>query len=627
MLIYEAMTWTAQQLRKKFLEFFREKDHAVIPPASLIPEHDPTVLFTTAGMHPLVPYLSGQKHPLGTRLADVQPCIRTGDIDEVGDNRHLTFFEMLGNWSLGDYFKKEAIKWSFEFLTGEPWLHLDPKHIYVTVFEGDENAPLDEESISIWREVFGRVGMIAEVGERIFTYGKEKNWWGPAGQTGPCGPDTEMFYDTGRAHRKEFGTACHPNCDCGRFVEVWNDVFMQYQKTADGKFEPLAQKNVDTGMGLERMLTVLQGTSDVFETTLFQSIFRAIDAQLPKKEHSSRDDRQVFARRVIADHLRAAVFIIGDRSGVAPSNVDQGYVVRRLIRRAIRNGFLLGIETNFLAPVAQAVITDFSDAYPYLSENESRVLDLLSTEEDKFRKTLKNGIRELEKILSKPENFAGRVLLPALTFKLYDTFGFPFELTREIVEEKGYTVDSDAFHQQFMQHQEKSRHGAQQRFAGGLADHSEMSRRYHSATHLTHAALRRILGTHVFQKGSNITQERMRFDFSHPKKLTPQEVKAVEDLVNEQIARGLEVTWEEVPTAEAKKLQVLGLFDEKYGDRVKVYTMGDFSQEICGGPHVKNTREIGHFKIVKEEAVSAGVRRIKAVVEPPSGGEPSVAKP
>ncbi|MEK7158818.1 MAG: alanine--tRNA ligase, partial [Patescibacteria group bacterium] len=494
-------SWTAQQLRERFLQFFREKGHAIIAPASLIPEHDPTVLFTTAGMHPLVPYLSGQKHPLGARLADVQPCIRTGDIDEVGDNRHLTFFEMLGNWSFGDYFKKEAIEWSFEFLTGEQWLHLDPKRLYVTVFEGDSDAPLDEESISVWREVFGRVGMMAEVGERIFTYGKDKNWWGPAGQTGPCGPDTEIFYDTGREHRTEFGGVCHPNCDCGRFVEVWNDVFMQYHKTKEGTFEPLAQKNVDTGMGLERTLAVLQGVTDIFETTLFKSIFSAIDDQIPASRTAQKDDRQVLARRVIADHVRAVVLILGDQNGVAPSNVDQGYIVRRLIRRSIRHGFLLGIEANFLTPIAEKILSDFSIAYPYLSRNRGRVLELLVAEEEKFRKTLTHGIRELEKLLKRPENFNGRTLLPALAFKLYDTYGFPLELTREIVEENGYAVDEEAFRAQFTLHQAKSRQGAQQRFAGGLADHSEMSRRYHSATHLTHAALRKILGDHVFQKG------------------------------------------------------------------------------------------------------------------------------
>ena len=599
---------TTDELRSLFLEFFREKGHAVIPSASVIPENDPTVLFTTAGMHPLVPYLLGEKHAAGTRLADAQKCVRTGDIDEVGDNRHLTFFEMLGNWSLGDYFKKESIPWSFEFLTGPRWLNIDPNRIYVTVFEGDTDAPYDQESTRLWQDVFRTRGIDAKTNERIFAYPKGKNWWGPAGARGPCGPDTEIFYDTGAPHDPAFGSTCHPNCECGRFIEIWNNVFMEFNKTADGRFEPLTQRNVDTGMGLERTLVALGGLQNVFQIDTFQALLSTIGA-LSNKTYGGHpeDDR---AMRVIADHVRTAAFILGDPRGVTPSNVDQGYIVRRLIRRSIRYGRQLGIARAFTANIAEEVVRLFGRAYPELQRNADRIASELNAEEDKFSRTLQNGLREVERVR---RQLGDSVEIPGETaFYLYESFGFPKELTEEVL---GREVDSGSWNAAMKAHQDRSRQGAEKKFKGGLADESWMSTRYHTATHLLHKALRDVLGTSVEQRGSNITADRMRFDFSHPQKMTPEELRRVEALVNGAIQRNLPVHYEEMSVEEAKVRGAIGLFEERYGEKIKVYIVGDFSSEICGGPHVRHTGQIGRFKIVKEEASSAGVRRIKAVLE------------
>jgi alanyl-tRNA synthetase len=599
---------TTDELRSRFLEFFREKGHAVIPSASIIPENDPTVLFTTAGMHPLVPYLLGEKHPAGTRLANAQKCVRTGDIDEVGDNRHLTFFEMLGNWSLGDYFKKESIPWSFEFLTSPQWLNIDPARISVTVFEGDADAPRDVESTRLWQDVFRTRGIDAKPDERIFAYPKSKNWWGPAGVTGPCGPDTEMFYDTGVTHNPVFGAACHPNCDCGRFVEIWNNVFMEFNKTADGRFEPLAQRNVDTGMGLERTLVALGGLQTVFEIDTFQALLSRIGA-LSKHTYGSHPEADR-AMRVVADHTRTAAFILGDSRAVTPSNVDQGYILRRLIRRTVRYGRQLGITGAFTAEIAEEVVRLFGAAYPELRKNVNRITSELKTEEDKFSRTLQNGLREVERVR---QEIDGSLQIPGETaFYLYESFGFPRELTEEVIGKK---VDNTSWDAAMKAYQDRSRQGAEKKFKGGLADQSWTSTRYHTATHLLHKALRDVLGTSVEQRGSNITGDRMRFDFSHPQKMTPEELRKVETLVNDAITRDLPVHYEEMTVNEARARGAIGLFEERYGDRIKVYVVGEFSSEICGGPHVRHTGQIGRFKIMKEEASSAGVRRIKAILE------------
>ncbi|KPJ84953.1 alanine--tRNA ligase [Parcubacteria bacterium SG8_24] len=613
---------TAAEIRQKYLDFFRERGHVVIPSASLIPENDPTVLFTTAGMHPLVPFLMGEPHPEGRRLADVQKCIRTGDIDEVGDNRHLTFFEMLGNWSFGDYFKEEAIAWSFEFLTGREWMDLSPDRLFVTVFAGDEDAPRDEESIRLWKERFASVGLDAEAGERIFPYPKKENWWGPAGQTGPCGPDTEMFYDTTGDPDRETHlpgatepSPCHPNCDCGRYVEVWNDVFMEYFKTEDGKYEPLSQRNVDTGMGLERMAMVMQGQPTVFETDLFRPLIAAIEERSGSRYGA--DEGTTRAMRIIADHVKAAVFIIGDPRGVSPSNVDQGYVLRRLIRRAVRYARQSGIEGRLLSSLAGRVIDIYGEAYPELVAKRERIVQELDDEEDRFGRTLQKGLQEAKKVGTR---FAESEVIPGeAAFHLYETYGFPRELTEEVLAKP---VDRERFDEEFRKHQELSRAGAERKFAGGLADRSERTVRMHTATHLLHEALRRVLGQHVEQRGSNITPERLRFDFSHPQKMTEEELKAVDDLVNEQIDRDLPVSFEMMSVEQAKQAGAIGLFEEKYEEldnRLKVYTVGDaetgvFSREICGGPHVEHTGQIGRFRIKKEQASSAGVRRIKAEI-------------
>jgi alanyl-tRNA synthetase len=592
---------SSRELRQLYLDFFRSKGHAVIPSASLIPENDPTVLFTTAGMHPLVPYLMGQKHPAGTRLTDVQKCVRTGDIDEVGDTSHCTFFEMLGNWSLGDYFKKESIAWSWEFLTDEKWLGIPKDKLSFTCFEGDADAPRDTVSHDRWVEM----GVDPS---HIVYLPKKHNWWGPAGLTGPCGPDTEIFYDTGRP---ACGPDCKAGCDCGKYLEIWNNVFMEYNKVGEGKFEPLAQKNVDTGMGLDRTIATLQGVESVFDTDAFSGIIELIG----KLSHHSykESDATVKAFRIIADHIRCATFILGDQRGVTPSNVDQGYILRRLIRRSIRYAMQLNIPRYGLVDVAAAVIDQYGDVYPELEENREKVLSELKREENRFADTLKKGIKEFNKTAASAQD--GKID-GVSAFHLYDTYGFPIELTMELAQEKGITVDVDGFHAAFAEHQKKSQAGATQRFKSGLADHQEATTALHSATHLLHKALRVVLNDDtISQKGSNITAERLRFDFSFPRKLTPEELKAVEDLVNEQIGRKMPITCEEMTVAEAKAQGAIGLFESKYGERVKVYTMGDFSKEICGGPHAENTGDLGHFVIKKEEASSSGVRRIKAVLE------------
>ena len=591
---------TSKELRELYLQFFSDKGHTIIPSASLIPENDPTVLFTTAGMHPLVPYLMGEKHPGGKRLADVQKCVRTGDIDEVGDTSHCTFFEMLGNWSLGDYFKHESIAYSWEFLTSEKYLGIDKDKLYFTCFAGDKDAPRDTVAHDRWVEM----GVSPD---HIFYLEKKHNWWGPAGMTGPCGPDTEIFYDTGR---EKCCPECNPSCSCGKYLEIWNNVFMEYNKLGEGKFEPLEQKNVDTGMGLDRTIATLQGAKSVFDTDAFTPIIAKIRELSGKEYEASADTIKAF--RIVADHIRAAVFMLGDPRAITPSNIDQGYILRRLIRRAIRYSMQLEMPDDTLKEVAQAVIDQYGDYYPELKEHESFIRDELSREEGRFAKALRNGMREFERIKG---GFADNRIDGANAFRLYDTFGFPIEFTEEMACENGLTVDVEGFHAAFAEHQKKSQAGAEQRFKGGLADTGEQTARLHTATHLLQAALRKVLGGTVAQRGSNITAERLRFDFSFERKVTPEELKEVEKLVNEAIAADAAITCEEMTVDEARAQGAIGLFGDKYGERVKVYTMGAFSKEICGGPHANHTGELGSFKIKKEEASSAGVRRIKAIIE------------
>lgn len=593
------MKLTADQLREKYLTFFASKGHAVISGASLIPENDPTVLFTTAGMHPLVPYLLGEKHPAGTRLTDVQKCVRTGDIDAVGDSCHLTFFEMLGNWSLGDYFKKEAISWSYEFLTTQ--LGFSPDQLSVTVFQGEGNVPRDEESIAIWKGLG-----IPE--SRIYALPKEDNWWGPAGTTGPCGPDTEMFIDTGKP---ACGAECRPGCRCGKYVEIWNDVFMQYNKTAEGDYVPLTQHNVDTGMGVERTICMMNGYATVYETELFVPLMDAIKG-LSTADTTS--EQAVRAARIIADHMRTSVFILGDpKGGVKPGNVGANYVLRRLIRRSVRYAKVLGIAPGYTRILAEIVIANYKHVYPELDKNSETILVELVTEEERFEKTLTSGQREFDKVAGALKQHGQSVLSGRTAFKLYDTYGFPLEFTEELAAEQGLTVDRAGYEEAFKKHQEASKQG-DATFKGGLADNTVATTRLHTATHLMHKALQMVLGSHALQKGSNITPERLRFDFSHPEKMTPEEIQRVEDIVNEQIRRALPITVETMTFEDAKAKGATALFSGKYGEQVKVYTMGDFSMEVCGGPHASNTAELGGFKIQKEESSSAGVRRIKAVI-------------
>lgn len=593
----------SDELRSKFLNFFSTKDHTVIQGASLIPENDPSVLFTTAGMHPLVPYLLGQPHPQGTRLTDVQKCVRTGDIDEVGDASHLTFFEMLGNWSLGDYFKKEAIAFSWEFLTSPKWLGLDPDKLYFTVFAGDKDSPKDTEAASYWME-----NGVKE--DHIFYLPKENNWWW-AGTQGPCGPDTEMFIDTGKPKCCE---TCSPACDCGKYLEIWNDVFMQYNRNADGTLSPLQKKNVDTGMGLERTIGVLLGVKSVYETDLFTASLNKI-AEISGKKYGESDD-VTKAFRVIADHIRTATFILGDPKAVTPSNVDQGYVLRRLIRRAIRFANSLEMPVNSIIEISKVYIQQYQAVYPELNEHREFIIEQLRLEEERFTRTLKQGLKEFEKVAAQMQAEGKTVIDGSTTFHLYDTFGFPPEITGEMAREKGYTVDMIGFQECFKEHQKKSSQGSEQRFKGGLAEQTEETARLHTATHLMHAALRKVLNDpDVHQKGSNITSERLRFDFTFGRKLTREELDEVEKLVNEAIQADVEIICEQMPLEEAKASGAIGLFENKYDTVVKVYTMGKYSKEICGGPHASRTGELGKFKIKKEESSSAGVRRIKAVLE------------
>ncbi|MFA5855340.1 MAG: alanine--tRNA ligase-related protein [Candidatus Gracilibacteria bacterium] len=683
----------AKDLRTAYIRFFTEKyAHKAIPSSSLIPENDPTVLFTTAGMHPLVPYLLGESHPEGKRLVDVQKCIRTDDIEEVGDATHCTFFEMLGNWSLGDYFKEEAIEMSYKFLTEE--LGIRPDRLMVTCFLGDSDAPRDEAAASAWERYGFRRESAENLGEKqlIFFYKKKKNWWGPAGQTGPCGPDTEIFFDTcpelkSSEHKpgSGFGGDCHPNCDCGHYTEIWNNVFMEYRKTEEGKFEPLAQKNVDTGMGLERVTCILQGKKSHYETELFAPVMEEI-----RVAASDYDEKSA---RIVADHLRTAIFILGDQNGVTPSNNGQGYILRRLIRRAVRYGRKLGIRGDFCTGLAEKFIEIYKDPYRELEVRRRKILDELKKEEKQFAESLENGEIEIQKDVDRVNEavallrnedkvckievalnalnaviFGGEILsklngiLRPLTGKLraefkadaadksvdggaitearklveelagsgftisgdrafyyFESFGFPLEMTTEIMKEKGVNVDEKSFEKAFSAHQEKSREGSNAKFAGGLADHSEQVRNLHTATHLMLEALHRVLGKEVSQKGSNITSERLRFDFNYPNKLTNAQLAEVEKIVNDAIEANYKIHFEEMSVEDARKLNATGIFADKYecelGGKVKVYFIGDYSTEICGGPHAESTGELHHFKIVKEEASSSGVRRIKAVLD------------
>ena len=582
----------AIEIRNKYLNYFKKLGHKIIPSAPLIPENDPSVLFTTAGMQPLVPYLLGEKHPEGTRLTDYQKCLRTNDIDEVGDNRHLTYFEMLGNWSLGDYFKEESVAMSFEFLTKE--LGIPVEKLSVTCFAGDEDAPRDEITAECWKKAG-----IPE--DRIYFYGKDDNWW-IAGEEGPCGPDTEMFYDT---EKPACGPDCQPSCDCGKYVEIWNNVFMEYYKTKDGKYEKLKQHNVDTGLGLERMTMLLQGKETPFDTELFAPIMEKLE------ELEKVDD--IASRRIVAEHLRASMMVIAD--GGRPSNIDRGYVLRKLIRRMSRHLNKLQVDLSELEGLIDLDIDILKEMYPELEKNRDTIKQVIIEEKDKFMKTLAHGEKEFEKAINKAKNENKNVIDGQTIFKLYETYGFPPEITADLAREQGFEIDNSEFEKLFKEHQEKSRMGSEQKFKGGLAEQNEKTIAYHTATHLLHKALQIVLGEHATQKGSNITTERLRFDFSHPEKMTKEQLQQVEDIVNEQIKRDLPVTCEEMTLEEAKKSGAMGLLENKYGDKVKVYTIGDFSKEICGGPHVSHTGELGHFKIKKEESSSAGVRRIKAVLE------------
>ena len=587
----------AIEIRNKYLDFFKRHGHAVIPSAPLIPENDPSVLFTTAGMQPLVPYLLGEKHPEGTRLTDFQKCLRTNDIDEVGDNRHLTYFEMLGNWSLGDYFKEESIAMSFEFLTKE--LGIPVEKLSVTCFAGDEDCQRDEVTASCWRKAG-----IPE--DRIYYFGKDDSWW-IAGEEGPCGPDTEMFYDTGKPKCSE---NCNPSCGCGKYVEIWNNVFMEFFKTKDGKYTKLKQHNVDTGLGLERMTMLLQGKETPFDTELFKPV-------MDKLQELAGENDSIESRRIVAEHLRASMMIIQD--GGLPSNVDRGYILRRLIRRMVRHLRKLQINLNELGELIDLNIDTLKEMYPELHQNSNKIKSVIIEEKDKFEKTLERGEREFNKIVNRMKNEGQDTISGQDLFTLYETYGFPPEVTQDLAREAGLKVDTTEFDKLFKEHQEKSRMGSEQKFKGGLAGTGEQEVRYHTATHLLNAALKVILGKDVHQKGSNITPERMRFDFSCDHKLTDDEKKKVEDLINEWIAQGLDVKCEEMKKDDAIKSGAECMFIEKYPDIVTVYSIGNdrekVSKELCGGPHVKNTSELGHFKIKKEEASSAGVRRIKAILE------------
>ena len=582
----------AIEIRNKYLNFFKEHGHAVIPSASLIPENDPSVLFTTAGMQPLVPYLLGEKHPSGTRLTDYQKCLRTNDIEEVGDNRHLTYFEMLGNWSLGDYFKEESIQMSFDFLTKE--LQIPVEKLSVTVFAGDDDCPKDEVAAECWK----KAGILDG---HIYYYGKDDNWW-IAGEEGPCGPDTEMFYDTGKP---ACGPDCQPSCDCGKYVEIWNNVFMEYFKSKDGKYSKLTQRNVDTGLGLERMTMLLQGKETPFDTELFKPVMDKL-SELQKVDN-------IESRRIVAEHLRSSMMIIND--GGKPSNVDRGYILRRLIRRMVRHMNKLQINLDEISTLIDINVENLKEMYPDLAKNQELIKNVIIEEKNKFVKTLAHGEKEFEKEMNKAKEQGKTKIDGKVVFKLYDTYGFPPEVTNELAQENNMTVDMKEFDELFKVHQEKSRMGSEQKFKGGLAEQNDTTIAYHTATHLLNAALKVVLGPETHQRGSNITVDRMRFDFNCDHKMTDEEKKQTEDLVNKWIQDALPVTVEEMKKEDAVKSGAECMFIEKYPDVVTVYTIGDVSKELCGGPHVKNTSELGKFKIKKEEASSAGVRRIKAILE------------
>lgn len=583
----------AQELREAYVEFFKERGHAYVRSASLVPENDPTVLFTTAGMHPLVPYLLGQKHPQGKRLVNYQKCIRTGDIDDVGDSSHLTFFEMLGNWSLGDYFKKESITFSYDFLTTV--LNLKIEQLAITAFEGEGYIPRDNETADIWHS-------LGIPRDQIYFYGRSENWWGPAGQTGPCGPDTEIFFDDGRP---KCCPDCGPSCRCGKFTEIWNNVFMEYFKDAEGNLSPLEHKNVDTGMGLERVLRIVNGKETVFDTELFANIIAKIE-EITDKKYS--EEKRSF--RIIADHVRAATFIMGD--GVLPTRVGQGYILRRLIRRASRYLSALGVDDVVMDEICKVVINDYMDSYPELERKREEILSSMKTEEEKFHSTLKRGLRRFDEMVDGYS--AGTTLDGEHVFRLYDTFGFPIELTKELAEEKGFVVNIDDFDRRFKEHQEVSRGGSDQKFKGGLADDSEETTKLHTATHLLNSALRKFVDQSILQRGSNITAKRLRFDFNLDRKVTPEELKQIEDYINDLIDQDIPIECEEMTYEESKDRNAIGVFHDKYGEMVTIYTIGDISCEVCGGPHVGSTGELQGFKIQKEESSAAGVRRIKAVV-------------
>ncbi len=582
------------QLRRAYIDFFISKGHKEISYASLIPDNDPTVLFTTAGMHPLVPYLLGEKHPAGKRLTNVQKCVRTGDIDEVGNSTHCTFFEMLGNWSLGDYFKVDSIKYSFEFLTKHLKIPID--RLAITCFAGDENAPKDMTSYEVWREC-------GIPNDRIYFLPKEDNWWGPAGATGPCGPDTEIFYIN---DMNECSPSCQPGCNCGKYVEIWNNVFMEYDKQPDGTYIPLTQKNVDTGMGLERTITVLNNLESVYCTDVF------IDVMTLLTTASGKDDKYLKEKRIICDHIRTATFMLGDEKGIPPSNVDQGYVLRRLIRRAVRYARVLEMDNSVLIDASKIFIQKYGDTYKELLHNKTKIIDELSKEIARFNKTLTQGLKEFHKLLGyiKNNRMSGKA-----AFRLYDTFGFPIEMTLELARDNGIIIDMAGFDRAFKEHQEKSKAGAAQRFKGGLADNTDTTARLHTATHILLSALKTVLGDNsIQQKGSNITPERLRFDFNFPRPLTAEEKAEVEAYVNKVIDESIDIECKEYTLEEAMKLGAEGVFGDRYSERVKVYKIGDYSMEICGGPHVNNTKELKEFKIIKEQSSSSGIRRIRAIL-------------
>ena len=582
----------AIEIRNKYLNFFKNHGHVVIPSAPLIPENDPSVLFTTAGMQPLVPYLLGEPHPAGTRLTDYQKCVRTNDIDEVGDNRHLTYFEMLGNWSLGDYFKEESIQMSYDFLTKE--LGIPVEKLSVTCFAGDEDCARDEVTASCWKKAG-----IPE--ERIYYFGKDDNWW-IAGETGPCGPDTEMFYDTGKP---KCSPECNPSCGCGKYVEIWNNVFMEFYKDENGKYSKLKQHNVDTGLGLDRMTMLLEGKETPFETELFAPIMDKL-VELQKVDN-------IASRRIVAEHLRSSMMIICD--GGRPSNVDRGYILRRLIRRMVRHMNKLQISLDELSTLIDINVENLKEMYPALEANKETIKNVILEEKDKFVKTLEKGEKEFAKEVGQVKEQGENIVPGKVVFRLYDTYGFPPEVTEELATENGMKIDKEGFDKLFKEHQEKSRAGSEQKFKGGLASTGEMETKYHTATHLLNAALKQVLGSHVHQRGSNITAERMRFDFSHPAKMTDEEKQKTEDLVNEWITEAIPVEHLEMKKDDAIKMGAEAMFIEKYGDIVSVYKIGDVSIELCGGPHVSNTSELGHFKIKKEESSSSGIRRIKAILD------------